>query len=139
VVARRLRCQFREAFQFGEFWYPIDFTALAVEALGLAAFVNVAFFLMDHLNLFDVVDFWNLRAAGMVIFPLPVEFYREYGNGVRAFATSDASGSLRISPRWRCTWRATNPRRSPGQHFGWMVSIARSDSSVIGQMRPNCP
>jgi hypothetical protein len=78
---------FREAFQFSEHWYPVDFTALSVQALGQAAFVNVALFLLDHANLFDVVDFWNLRAAGMIVFPLPTSFYREYANGVRGFAT----------------------------------------------------
>jgi hypothetical protein len=78
---------FREAFQFSEHWYPVDFTALSVRALGQAAFVNVALFLLDHANLFDVVDFWNLRAAGMIVFPLPTSFYREYANGVRGFAT----------------------------------------------------
>lgn len=79
--------EFRNAFQFGEHWYPVDFTRLSVDALGRAAFVNSAFFLLDHSNLFDVVDFWNLRAAGMAIFPLPAAFFREYATGVRAFAT----------------------------------------------------
>jgi hypothetical protein len=78
---------FREAFRFTEHWYPIDFTALSIQALGQAAFVNASFFLLDHANLYDVVDYWNLRAAGMVVFPLSASLYRDYAEGVRAFAT----------------------------------------------------
>jgi hypothetical protein len=79
---------FRQAFEYGQFWFPIDFTALSIDTLGHAASVNTAVFLLDPENIFDVVDFWNLRAAGMTIFPLPASAYRDYAKGVRAFATA---------------------------------------------------
>ena len=35
--------------------------------------------------MFDLVDYWNLRAAGFRVFPLPTNNYRDYANGANAF------------------------------------------------------
>jgi hypothetical protein len=47
---------------------------------------NVVFALIDPTNVFDVIDYWNLRATGVIVFPLTPEHYREYGQAVRQFA-----------------------------------------------------
>jgi hypothetical protein len=44
-----------------------------------------AFFLLNPDNPFDVVDFWNLRAAGVVLFPLTLQDYEEFEQPVRDF------------------------------------------------------
>jgi hypothetical protein len=47
-----------------------------------------AVFLLDPQDPFDVVDFWNLRAAGMVLLPLTMTTYRDDRNIITAFAQS---------------------------------------------------
>jgi hypothetical protein len=47
-----------------------------------------AAFLLDPQDPFDVVDFWNLRAAGMVLLPLTMATYREDRSIITAFAQS---------------------------------------------------
>ena len=47
-----------------------------------------AAFLLDPQDPFDVVDFWNLRAAGMVLLPLTMATYREDRNIIAAFSQS---------------------------------------------------
>ena len=47
-----------------------------------------AVFLLDPQDPFDVVDFWNLRAAGMVLLPLTIATYRQDRNIIAAFAQS---------------------------------------------------
>jgi hypothetical protein len=36
--------------------------------------------------MFDVADYWNLRAAGFSVFPLPVGHYRDFSEGAKPFA-----------------------------------------------------
>ena len=44
-----------------------------------------AYFVIDPENPFDVVDLWNLRAAGMVLLTLTLNDYREFEQPVRDF------------------------------------------------------
>ena len=44
------------------------------------------FFLLDPTQIHDVVDYWNLRAAGFRIFSLPVDCYKDYAERAKAFA-----------------------------------------------------
>jgi hypothetical protein len=44
------------------------------------------FFLLDPTEMHDVVDYWNLRAAGFRIFSLPVDCYKDYGERAKGFA-----------------------------------------------------
>jgi hypothetical protein len=44
------------------------------------------FFLLDPTHMHDVVDYWNLRAAGFRIFSLPVNCYTDYAEPARIFA-----------------------------------------------------
>ena len=48
-----------------------------------------AFFLLNPEDVFDVVDYWNLRASGTYVFTLTLEHYRECANAIRDFG--DAS------------------------------------------------
>ncbi len=49
-----------------------------------------AYFLLNPTDPFDVVDYWNLRAAGMYVFPITKEDYREYANPIRDFGAAAA-------------------------------------------------
>jgi hypothetical protein len=44
------------------------------------------FFLLDPTQMHDVVDYWNLRAAGFRTFCLPVDCYEDYAERAKAFS-----------------------------------------------------
>jgi hypothetical protein len=44
-----------------------------------------AYFLLNPENPFDVVDYWNLRAAGMILFPLTLQDYKEFEQPIHDF------------------------------------------------------
>jgi hypothetical protein len=44
-----------------------------------------AYFLLNPDNPFDVVDYWNLRAAGMILLSLTLQDYKEFEQPVRDF------------------------------------------------------
>jgi len=43
------------------------------------------YFLIDPTNVFDIVDFWNLRATGGRVFALPAPHYRDFEKSIVAF------------------------------------------------------
>jgi len=49
-------------------------------------FYSHAYFLLDPEDPFDLVDYWNLRAAGMILMPLTLMDYREREVPIRDFA-----------------------------------------------------
>lgn len=49
-----------------------------------------AFFLLNPDDPFDVVDYWNLRAAGMYLFPLTMETYRDCAVPVQDFGAASS-------------------------------------------------
>lgn len=49
-----------------------------------------AYFLMDPENVFDVVDYWNLRAAGMALVALTLADYKDFEPLVREFGAAAA-------------------------------------------------
>ena len=49
-----------------------------------------AYFLVDPENVFDVVDYWNLRAAGMALVALTLTDYKDFEPLVREFGTAAA-------------------------------------------------
>jgi hypothetical protein len=49
-----------------------------------------AYFLLNPDNPFDVVDYWNLRAAGMFLFPLTLDDYKEFEKPIRDFGAEAA-------------------------------------------------
>jgi hypothetical protein len=48
-------------------------------------FHSHAYFLLNPDDPFDVVDLWNLRAAGMILFPLTFQDYKEFEQPIRDF------------------------------------------------------
>ena len=49
-----------------------------------------AYFLLDPADPFDLVDYWNLRASGTVLFPLTLQDYQECANPIRDFGAAAA-------------------------------------------------
>ena len=49
-----------------------------------------AFFLLNPEDPFDVVDYWNLRAAGIFLMPLTMQDYTEFQNFIREFGATAA-------------------------------------------------
>ena len=49
-----------------------------------------AFFLLNPDDPFDVVDYWNLRAAGMYVFPLTLDTYQECAVPIQDFGAASA-------------------------------------------------
>ena len=47
-----------------------------------------AYFLLDPESSYDVVDYWNLRAAGMYVLPLTLNDYREFEQPIRDFGSA---------------------------------------------------
>ena len=75
--------------------WPGDFQSL----LGLTAYYcrpnrqrvhSHAFFLLNPEDPFDVVDYWNLRASGMYLFPLTLKDYQECSIPIRDFGVASA-------------------------------------------------
>jgi hypothetical protein len=78
----------------GTHW-PSDFQSIA----GLTAIYctparqrlhSHAFFLLNPDDPFDVVDYWNLRAAGMYLFPLTMETYQECAIPIQDFGAASS-------------------------------------------------
>ena len=47
-----------------------------------------AFFLLNPEDPFDLVDYWNLRASGIYLFPLTLDHYQECTNAIRDFGAA---------------------------------------------------
>jgi hypothetical protein len=77
------------------------------------------FFLLDPTEMHDVVDYWNLRAAGFRIFSLPVDCYKDYGERAKVFA------------RW--SMDPTVPKPFGGPTIVKARSVADDVSREVGQ------
>jgi hypothetical protein len=77
---------FRESFDRDEWIFPIQITELKLEVHVPDTLQPYIFFLLNPLEMFDVVDYWNLRAAGFHVFPLPIDHYQQFAKGAKAFA-----------------------------------------------------
>jgi hypothetical protein len=77
---------FRESFSLDKWVFPIHISSLQLEISRPTSFEDHIFFLLDTSRIFDVIDFWNLRAAGYRVFPLPLEHYEDFGPSAKAFA-----------------------------------------------------
>jgi hypothetical protein len=76
---------FRKSFAVGEKLFPIQLTTFGLEVLSPGYLDSHSFFLMDPTNIFDIVDFWNLRATGARVFSLPVGHYKDFETSIVAF------------------------------------------------------
>lgn len=69
-----------------EFQSPLGLTAAFCNASRLRQ--SHAFFVLDPEDPFDVVDYWNLRAAGMILFALTMQDYRDYRVSIEDFCAA---------------------------------------------------
>ena len=76
---------FRKSFDLGEWIFPIGITSLKLEISNPDSFDSFIFFLLDPVNIFDIIDFWNLRAAGFHVFPLPIDHYQDFSESAKMF------------------------------------------------------
>jgi hypothetical protein len=77
---------FRKSFSLGEWIFPIHTTSLQLTIQPPSAFDSYILFLLDAENMFDIVDYWNLRAAGYRVFALPTSHYQDFSQSARLFA-----------------------------------------------------
>jgi hypothetical protein len=49
-----------------------------------------AFFLLNPVDPFDVMEYWNLRAAGVAMLPFTLEDFKEFENAIRDFGAMSA-------------------------------------------------
>ena len=77
---------FRRSFSPDEWVFPIQVTTLQLDIPMPGTFENHIFFLLDAENMFDIVDYWNLRAAGYRVFPLPTSHYQDFSQSAKLFA-----------------------------------------------------
>jgi hypothetical protein len=76
---------FRKSFKLRQKTFPIQLTTFGLNVLNPGFFHSHSYFLMDPTNVFDIVDFWNLRAAGSRVFALPAPHYRDFEKSIVAF------------------------------------------------------
>jgi hypothetical protein len=77
---------FRKSFALGEWVFPIGITTLQLDIRSPATFGGYIFFLLNPQNMFEIVDYWNLRASGYRVFPLPIGHYQDFADSAKAFA-----------------------------------------------------
>jgi hypothetical protein len=77
---------FRTSFTPSEWVFPISITGFGLNVPGPSTLNNYVFFLLDPENMFDIVDFWNLRAAGFRVFALPLGHYQDFAKAAKLFA-----------------------------------------------------
>jgi hypothetical protein len=77
--------QFRKA-RRQELVFPIRATQFDLRIPSPKPRSSDIFFLLDPAQMHDVVDFWNLRAAGFRIFSLPVDCYKDYAERAKTVA-----------------------------------------------------
>ncbi len=77
---------FRKSFSLDEWVFPVDITTLQVDIPIPSTFDSYILFLLNVENMFDIVDYWNLRAAGYRVFPLPTSHYQDFSQSAKLFA-----------------------------------------------------
>lgn len=77
---------FRKSFSLDEWVFPVHIAALQLGVPGPSTLDNYILFLLDAQNMFDIIDYWNLRAAGYRVFPLPISHYRDFSESAKEFA-----------------------------------------------------
>jgi hypothetical protein len=76
---------FRKGFKLGQKKFPIQLTKFGLDIPNPGFLHSHVYFLMNPTNLFDIVDFWNLRATGSRVFPLPAPHYRDFDKSIVEF------------------------------------------------------
>jgi hypothetical protein len=76
---------FRKGFKLGQKIFPIGLTTFGLDIPNPGFLHSHIYFLIDPTNVFDIVDFWNLRATGSRVFALPAPHYRDFEKSIVAF------------------------------------------------------
>ncbi len=69
------------------------FTSLYIDAIGGRPFDNRLLFFLDASNLIDIIDFWNLRALGIAVIPIPKQAGKT--EAIKKFANDFINNSFR--------------------------------------------
>ena len=77
--------EFRKAPK-SEWVFPIMNTSFDLKIPSPRPRSSDIFFLMDPTQMHDVVDYWNLRAAGFRVFSLPMDCYADSAERAKTFA-----------------------------------------------------
>jgi hypothetical protein len=77
---------FRKSYSLDEWIFPVHTTTFQLALPLPSTFDSYILFLLNAENVFDIVDYWNLRAAGYRVFPLPVSHYRDFSESAKLFA-----------------------------------------------------
>jgi hypothetical protein len=81
--------EFKTALKPGAFHSPLSVTGF--HCITRRQHVHShAFFLLHPEDPFDVMEYWNLRAAGMALLPFTLEDFREFENSIRDFGAASA-------------------------------------------------
>ncbi|MGA8271961.1 MAG: hypothetical protein WB919_10430 [Candidatus Sulfotelmatobacter sp.] len=76
--------QFKATHKLRTFHTPLSLTAYKC-IQRRQHFRSHAYFLLNPDNVFDVVDYWNLRAAGMILFAFTLQDYKDFEQSIREF------------------------------------------------------
>ena len=81
---------FRKTPDLSQWIFPTRITLFGLNVPSPKPYHSRIFFLLDPADMFDVADYWNLRAAGFLVFPLPINDYPDSADRARAFAEESA-------------------------------------------------
>ena len=80
---------FKAALKLGAFHSPIGLTGFHCKTRHQRIHSH-AFFLLNPEDPFDVMEYWNLRAAGIALLAFTLEDYKEFENSIRDFGAASA-------------------------------------------------
>jgi hypothetical protein len=81
--------KFKAALKPGAYHSPLSITTLHCTTRRQHIHSH-AFFLLNPEDPFDVMEYWNLRAAGVILFPFTLQDFKEFENPIRDFAAAAA-------------------------------------------------
>jgi hypothetical protein len=85
AAALTYNAELRGAHWPGDFQTPLGFTGIYCQARRQIVDSH-AFFLLNPDDPFDLVDYWNLRASGKIVFPLTLHDYKDCATPISDFA-----------------------------------------------------
>jgi hypothetical protein len=91
---------FRKSFNPDEWVFPSRITTFELDVHAPNSFRNYIFFLLEPTNIFDILDYWNLRAAGFRLFSLPIGHYQDFAESAKAFAENSTYPIRKDAMNW---------------------------------------
>src|SRR5579864_7392613 len=76
---------FRKSFDWGQKIFPLGLTSFRLSIPDPGWVYRYNFFLLDPTSVFDIVDYWNLKATGARVFALPVGHYQDFSSSILKF------------------------------------------------------